>query len=65
MKQHSQQMVEENRTLRVELHELIEATQGLQVQKKRLERQHQALLRERDLQEDLKSLRLTRAGLVT
>ena len=65
MKQHSQQVVKENRTLRVELHELIEATQGLQVQKKRLERQHQALLRERELQEDLKKLRLKRAGLVT
>ena len=64
MKQHSQQVVKENRTLRVELHELIEATQGLQTQKKRLERQHQALLRERELQEDLKRLRLKRSGLV-
>lgn len=65
VKQHSRQIMDENKQLRVELHELIEATQGLQAQKKRLERQHQALLREKELQEDLKKLRLRRAGLAT
>lgn len=57
--------MEENKHLRAELHDLIEATQGLQSQKKRLERQRQALLRERELQEDLKKLHLKKAGLAT
>ena len=65
VKQHSRQIMEENKRLRVELHELIEATQGLQAQKKRLEHQYQTLLREKELQEDLKKLRLRRAGLAT
>ena len=65
VRQHSQQIIEENKSLRAKLHGLIEATQGLQAQKKRLQRQHQALLRERELQEDLKKLRLKRAGLVS
>lgn len=57
--------MEENKRLRAELHDLIEATQGLQAQKKRLVRQRQALLRERELQEDLKKLQLKKAGLAT
>jgi len=65
VRQHSQQIIEENKSLRAKLYGLIEATQGLQAQKKRLQRQHQALLRERELQEDLKKLRLKRAGLVS
>lgn len=47
----------ENHQLRQELQELIDVTNALQVQKKRLEKQYRCLLREHQFSQNLKQLR--------
>lgn len=57
LKKHTQQIKVENQQLSQELQELIEATNGLQLHKKRLEKQYRSLLREHQFSQNLKQLR--------
>ena len=55
--EHTSLIKTENHRLRKELQDLIETTNDLQVQKKRLERQYQALLQEHQYNQSIQQLR--------
>ena len=57
LKEHTQRIRTENHQLRSELQRLIETTNDLQLQKKHLEKQYQALLREHQYNQDLLQMR--------
>ena len=56
LEEHTAKIRSENKRLRAELKELIETTNNLQLQKKRLSRQYNTLLREHQLNQDLHRL---------
>lgn len=56
LEEHTARIRSENKRLRAELKQLIETTNDLQLQKKRLSRQYNTLLREHQLNEDLQRL---------
>ena len=56
LEEHTVKIRSENKQLRAELKQLIETTNDLQLQKKRLSRQYNTLLREHQLNQDLQRL---------
>lgn len=57
LQEHTSHIKTENQRLRKELQQLIDMTNDLQLQKKRLEKQYQTLLQEHQFNQDLKQLR--------
>ena len=57
LKKHTYEIKMENQRLRSELQQIIEATNDLQSQKKKLDKQYRSLLREHQFNQDLQRLR--------
>jgi chromosome segregation ATPase len=57
LKKHTHEIKLENQRLRSELQQVIDATNDLQMQKKKLDKQYRSLLREHQFNQDLQRLR--------
>lgn len=57
LKKHTHEIKLENQHLRSELQQIIDATNDLQLQKKKLDKQYHSLLREHQFNQDLQRLR--------
>lgn len=57
LKRHTHEIKLENQRLRSELQQIIDTTNDLQLQKKKLDKQYHSLLREHQFNEDLQRLR--------